>query len=58
MVSSAIATAASHAADRLAAYAAGPRYEHLPADIVAAAKTCLVDVVACVIFGGNADVAR
>jgi 2-methylcitrate dehydratase PrpD len=53
-MSSAIAmAAASHAADRLAAYAAGLRYEHLPADIVATAKTCLVDAVACAIFGAR-----
>jgi 2-methylcitrate dehydratase PrpD len=53
-MSSAIATAAtSHAADRLAAYAAGLRYEHLPADIVGMAKTCLIDAVACAIFGAR-----
>jgi len=51
-MSSAIAPAgAGHAADRLAAYAAGLRFEHLPADIVRTAKTCLIDAVACAIFG-------
>jgi 2-methylcitrate dehydratase PrpD len=45
--------AASHAADRLAAYAAGLRYEQLPADIVATAKTCLIDAAACAIFGAG-----
>jgi 2-methylcitrate dehydratase PrpD len=53
-MSSAIAmAAASHAADRLAAYAAHLRYEHLPADIVGLAKTCLIDAVACAIFGAR-----
>ncbi len=53
-MSSAIAmAAASHAADRLAAYAVGLRYAHLPADIVATAKTCLIDAVACAIFGAR-----
>jgi len=53
-MSSATAMAAtSHAADRLAVYAAGLRYEHLPADIVGAAKTCLIDAVACAIFGAR-----
>jgi 2-methylcitrate dehydratase PrpD len=53
-MSSAIAmAAASHAADRLAAYAAGLRYEHLPAEIVGLAKTCLIDAVACAIFGAR-----
>ncbi len=53
-MSSAIAMAAtSRAADRLAAYAAGLRYEHLPAEIVGAAKTCLIDAVACAIFGAR-----
>ena len=53
-MSSAIAMAAtSHAADRLAVYAAGLRYEHLPADIVGAAKTCLIDAVACAIFSAR-----
>lgn len=51
-MSTAIAVAAaSHAADRLAAYAAGLRYEHLPADIVGTAKTRLIDAVACAIYG-------
>jgi 2-methylcitrate dehydratase PrpD len=45
--------AASHAADRLAAYAAGLRYEHLPADIVGTAKACLIDAAACAIFGAG-----
>jgi 2-methylcitrate dehydratase PrpD len=52
-MSSAKAMAAGSAADRLAAYAAGLRYEDLPADVVAAAKTCLVDAVACAIFGAR-----
>jgi 2-methylcitrate dehydratase PrpD len=52
-MSSATAMAAPSAADRLAAYAAGLRYEHLPADIVGAAKACLVDAVACAIFGAG-----
>src|SRR5262249_3732801 len=47
------AMAAGSAADRLAAYAAGLRYEHLPSDIVRTAKTCLVDAVACAIFGAR-----
>jgi 2-methylcitrate dehydratase PrpD len=46
-------SAASHAADLLAAYAAGLRFEHLPAPIVATAKTCLIDAVACAIFGAG-----
>jgi 2-methylcitrate dehydratase PrpD len=29
------------------------RYEHLPADIVGIAKTCLIDAVACAIFGAR-----
>jgi 2-methylcitrate dehydratase PrpD len=45
--------ATGSAADRLAAYAAGLRYEHLPADIVATAKTCLIDAAACAIFGAR-----
>ncbi len=39
------------AADRLAAYAAGLRYADLPPPIVATAKICLIDAVACAIFG-------
>ena len=51
-MSSAIAvTAAFNAADRLAAYAAGLRYEDLPAQIVTTAKACLIDAAACAIFG-------
>jgi 2-methylcitrate dehydratase PrpD len=46
-------SAASHAADRLAAYAAGLRFEHLPAPPVATAKACLIDAVACAIFGAD-----
>jgi 2-methylcitrate dehydratase PrpD len=46
-------SAASHAADLLAAYAAALRFEHVPAPIVATAKTCLIDAVACAIFGAN-----
>ncbi len=45
--------AAPNAADRLAAYAAGLRYEDLPANIVGTAKTCLIDAVACAIFGAG-----
>lgn len=52
-MSSAKAMAAGSAADQLAAYAAGLRYEDLPADVVATAKTCLVDAVACAIFGAR-----
>jgi 2-methylcitrate dehydratase PrpD len=35
----------------LAAYAAGLRYEELPADVIQRAKDCLIDTVAVVIFG-------
>jgi 2-methylcitrate dehydratase PrpD len=47
----AAATIAPPAADRLASHAAGLDYADLPAPIVAAAKTCLIDGVACAIFG-------
>jgi 2-methylcitrate dehydratase PrpD len=53
MSSASAMAATSHAADRLAAYAAGLRYERLPAEIVGAAKTCLIDAVACAIFGAR-----
>jgi 2-methylcitrate dehydratase PrpD len=46
-------SAASRAADFLAAYAAELRFEHLPPPIVATAKTCLIDAVACAIFGAD-----
>jgi 2-methylcitrate dehydratase PrpD len=41
------------AADRLAAYAARVDYADLPAPIVTAAKICLIDGVACAIFGAD-----
>jgi 2-methylcitrate dehydratase PrpD len=47
------ATTTATAADRLAAYAAALGYEDLPAPIVAAAKTCLIDAAACAIFGAD-----
>jgi 2-methylcitrate dehydratase PrpD len=48
-----VAATTPPAADRLAAYAAGLDYAELPAPIVAAAKTCLIDAVACAIFGAD-----
>ena len=51
MSSAIAATAAFPAADRLAAYAAGLRYQDLPAEIVTTAKACLIDAAACAIFG-------
>ena len=47
------ATTVPPAADRLAAYAAGLAYAELPAPIVAAAKTCLIDAASCAIFGAD-----
>jgi 2-methylcitrate dehydratase PrpD len=40
-------------ADRLATYAAALDYADLPAPIIAAAKTCLIDGAACAIFGAD-----
>src|SRR5690242_16838998 len=39
------------ATERLAAYAASLRYEHLPQSAVERAKHCLIDAVGCAIFG-------
>jgi 2-methylcitrate dehydratase PrpD len=47
------AETAPSAADRLAAYTASLDYADLPAPIVAAAKTCLIDAAACAIFGAD-----
>jgi 2-methylcitrate dehydratase PrpD len=47
------ATTVPHAADRLAAYAAGLNYADLPAPIIATAKTCLIDAAACAVFGAD-----
>jgi 2-methylcitrate dehydratase PrpD len=44
---------ATHAADRLAAYAAQLAYEDLPAEAALNAKLCLIDAVACAIFGAG-----
>jgi len=41
------------AADRLAAYAVELRYEDLPPEAVLNAKLCLIDAVACAIFGAG-----
>jgi 2-methylcitrate dehydratase PrpD len=41
------------AADRLAAYAVELRYEDLPPEAVRNAKLCLIDAVACAIFGAG-----
>src|SRR5436190_11878872 len=43
--------AAEAATERLAQYAAAVRYEALPATAVERAKQCLIDAVACAIFG-------
>lgn len=39
------------AADRLAAFAARLAFEDLPADAILRAKLCLIDAVACAVFG-------
>ena len=41
------------AADRLAVYAAQLAYDDLPAEAVLNAKLCLIDAVACAIFGAS-----
>ena len=41
------------AAERLAAYAVDLRYEDLPAEAVLNAKLCLIDAVACAMFGAG-----
>jgi 2-methylcitrate dehydratase PrpD len=41
------------AADRLAAYAARLAYDDLPADAVRNAKLCLIDAIACAVFGAR-----
>jgi 2-methylcitrate dehydratase PrpD len=41
------------AGERLAAYALALRYEDLPAEAVLNAKLCLIDAVACAIFGAG-----
>jgi 2-methylcitrate dehydratase PrpD len=41
------------AADRLAAYAVDLRYEDLPPEAVLNAKLCLIDAVACAMFGAG-----
>src|SRR5580765_974587 len=47
------AAPSSAAAERLAAYAVELRYEDLPAEAVLNAKLCLIDAVACAIFGAG-----
>jgi len=44
-------SATAGAADRLAAYAARLAYDDLPAEAVRNAKLCLIDAVACAVFG-------
>lgn len=41
------------AAERLAAYVAELRYDDLPPEVVEAAKRCLIDAVACAVFGSG-----
>src|SRR5512146_453931 len=38
---------------KLAAYAAGLRYEDIPPDVLARAKDCIADTVAVIAFGGQ-----
>src|SRR5215470_1766416 len=35
----------------LAKYAAGLRYQHIPADVIARAKQCIADTIAVIVFG-------
>ena len=44
---------AAPAAERLAQFAAGLRYEDLPDSVVRTAKLCLIDAMACAIFGAG-----
>ena len=41
------------ATERLAAYAAAAKYDHFPQAAAERAKRCLVDAVACAIFGAQ-----
>ena len=41
------------AARALAAFATGLRYEDVPPDAIAMAKRCLIDAVACAVFGAR-----
>jgi 2-methylcitrate dehydratase PrpD len=43
----------AHETERLAAYAAGVRYEDLPPAVVQRAKDCISDTVAAIVFGGE-----
>lgn len=42
-----------HDTERLAAYAAGLRYDDLPAAVVQRAKDCITDSVGAIVFGGE-----
>ena len=43
----------AHETERLAAYAAGLRYEDLPPAVVQRAKDCIADTVAAIVYGGE-----
>jgi 2-methylcitrate dehydratase PrpD len=43
----------AHETERLAAYAAGLRYEDLPPAVVQRAKECIADTVAAIVYGGE-----
>ena len=43
----------AHETERLAAYAAGLRYEDLPGAVVQRAKDCITDTVGAIVFGGE-----
>src|SRR5258706_9163794 len=43
----------AHETERLAAYAAGLRYEDLPPAVVQRAKECICDTVAAIVYGGE-----
>ncbi|HLH97820.1 MAG TPA: MmgE/PrpD family protein [Xanthobacteraceae bacterium] len=45
--------ATAHETERLAAYAAGIRYEDLPPEVVQRAKDCIIDAVATISFGAE-----
>ena len=47
------AVAAPDVTRELATFVAGLRFEDLPAEVVAAAKTCILDTVGCCLFGAS-----
>ena len=46
------------AATSLGAFACGLRFEHLPQDVVAVARSCVIDTVAATIYGVDAPASR